>query len=67
VEISDHKESTHTMETGNMTMNIEDKIDRILESFFVKDLIKITENTILRIRLTPEAKIDNILEAVKCR
>jgi hypothetical protein len=50
-----------------MNMNIETKIDRVLESFFVKDLIKITENTILRVKLSIDAKIDNILEAEKCR
>jgi hypothetical protein len=45
--------------------DIEIKIDRVLESFFVKDLVKALDGTILKIKLDTLAKIENALIEVK--
>jgi hypothetical protein len=42
-------------------MKIEDRINRILESFFVIDMQKVLDKTNLRLKLTPLAKIENYL------
>lgn len=51
-------------------MKIEDRITKVLDSFFVKDMQKVLDGTVLRLRLTVDAKIDNLLhaaEVMKCR
>jgi hypothetical protein len=42
-------------------MKIEDRINWVLESFLLKDWQKVLDGTILTIRLTPLAKIENYL------
>ena len=46
------------------------RIDWVFESFLVRDLQKLFDGTVLRLLLTVDAKIDNLLsasEVMKCR
>jgi hypothetical protein len=42
-------------------MKIEDRINWVLESYFLKDMQKVLDRTNLRLKLTPLAKIENYL------
>jgi hypothetical protein len=46
------------------------RIDWVLDSYFLKDMQKALDGTILRLRLTVDAKIDSLLsayEVMRCR